>query len=198
MTNVKLVSRAKLVAMSLMFAPGAAEAHLVETGLGPVYDGVAHFALSPEYCVPIVGAALYAGLRGKIQARSAIVLLPLCWLVGSLLGGLPSVPGLIAPPWLVLMLVGGFIAADVPLSVGASGFFVGAIGLALGFSSGMATAQYGQYIRPALGSTAAIFVVTALAAAAANATFGWIRIAVRVVGSWIAASGLLLLGWVLH
>ena len=198
MTNVKLVSRAKLVAMSLMFAPGAAEAHLVETGLGPVYDGVAHFALSPEYCVPIVGAALYAGLRGKIQARSAIVLLPLCWLVGSLLGGLPSVPGLIAPPWLVLMLVGGFIAADVPLSVGASGFFVGAIGLALGFSSGMATAQYGQFIRPALGSTAAIFVVTALAAAAANATFGWIRIAVRVVGSWVAASGLLLLGWVLH
>ena len=198
MTNVKLVSRAKLVAMSLMFAPGVAEAHLVETGLGPVYDGVAHFALSPEYCVPIVGAALYSGLRGKIEARSAIVLLPLCWLVGSLLGGLPSVPGLIAPPWLVLMLVGGFIAADVPLSVGASGFFVGAIGLALGFSSGMATAQYGQYVRPALGSTAAIFVVTALAAAAANATFGWIRIAVRVVGSWIAASGLLLLGWVLH
>ena len=198
MTNVKLVSRAKLVAMSLMFAPGVAEAHLVETGLGPVYDGVAHFALSPEYCVPIVGAALYAGLRGKIQARSAIVLLPLCWLVGSLLGGLPSVPGLIAPPWLVLMLVGGFIAADVPLSVRATGFFVGAIGLALGFSSGMATAQYGQFIRPALGSTAAIFVVTALAAAAANATFGWIRIAVRVVGSWIAASGLLLLGWVLH
>jgi len=198
MTNGKLVSRAALVAMGLMFAPGVAEAHLVETGLGPVYDGVAHFALSPEYCVPIVGGALYSGLRGKIEARRAIVLLPLCWLVGSLLGGLPGAPELIAPPWLVLMLVGGFVAADVPLSVGASGFFVGAIGLALGFSSGMATAQYGPPIRPALGSMAAIFVVTALAAAAANATSGWTRIAVRVVGSWVAASGLLALGWALH
>jgi hydrogenase/urease accessory protein HupE len=198
MTNGKLEGRAALVAISLMFAPGAAEAHLVETGLGPVYDGVAHFALSPEYCVPIVGAALYAGLRGKVQARSAIVLLPLSWLIGSLLGGLRGAPELIAPPWLVLMLVGGFIAAEIPLSVRASGFFMAAIGLTLGFSSGMAMAQYGQLIRPAFGSAVVIFVVTTLAAAAANATFGWTRIAVRVVGSWIAASGLLHLGWILH
>jgi hydrogenase/urease accessory protein HupE len=198
MTNGKLGGRAALVAIGVMLAPGAAEAHLVETGLGPVYDGIAHFALSPEYCVPIVGAALYAGLRGKAQARSAIILLPLTWLIGSLFGGLPLAPPLNAPPWLMLMLVGGFIAAEVPLSVRASSFFTGAIGLMLGFSSGMATAQYGQFIRPALGSTAAIFVVTALAAAFANATFGWTRIAVRVIGSWIAASGMLLLGWVLH
>jgi hydrogenase/urease accessory protein HupE len=198
MTNGKPGGRAALVAIGLMLAPGAAEAHLVETGLGPVYDGVAHFALSPEYCVPIVGAALYAGLRGKVQARSAIVLLPLCWLIGSLLGGLPGAPVLIAPLWLILMIVGGFIAAEVPLSVRVSGFFVGAIGLALGFSSGMATAQYGQAIRAAFGGAVVIFVVTSLAAAAANAALGWTRIAVRVIGSWIAASGLLLLGWALH
>src|SRR5208283_5158995 len=109
MTSRKFDGRAALVAIGLMLAPGAAEAHLVETGLGPVYDGVAHFALSPEYCVPIVGAALFAGLRGKVQARSAIILLPLCWLIGSLLGGLPGAPELIAPQWLILMMVGGFI-----------------------------------------------------------------------------------------
>lgn len=198
MTKGKSDGRIALIAIGLTLAPGAAEAHLVETGLGPVYDGVAHFALSPEYCLPVVGAALYAGLRGKGQARSAIVLLPLSWLIGSLLGGLPGAPALIAPPWLVLMLVGGFIAAEIPLSVRTSGFFIVGIGSTLGFSSGMAMAQYEQLFRPAFGSTAVIFVVTALAAAAANATFGWTRIAVRVVGSWIAASGLLLLGWVLH
>ena len=170
----------------------------METGLGPVYDGMAHFALSPEFCVPIIGAALYAGFRGKAQARSAIVLLPLCWLIGSLLGGIPGVPPLNAPTWLILMLVGGFIAAEVPLSVRATGFFIAAIGLMLGFSSGMTMAQYGQLIRPAFGSAGAIFVVTALSAATANASFGWTRIAVRVIGSWIAASGLLFLGWILH
>lgn len=198
MTNGKLNGRGTLVAVSLMLAPGAAEAHLVQTGLGPVYDGVAHFALSPEYCVPIVGVALYAGLRGKAQARSAIVLLPLCWLIGSLLGGIPGSHELNAPTWLILMLVGGFIAVEVPLSVPATGLFIAAIGLMLGFSSGMAMAQYGPLIRPAFGSAVVTFVVTALAAAAANATIGWTRIAVRVIGSWIAASGLLLLGWILH
>ena len=38
---------------------------MVSTGLGPVYDGVAHFALSPEQYVPIVGAALLAGFARK-------------------------------------------------------------------------------------------------------------------------------------
>lgn len=190
--------RLALLGAGLILTSRPAEAHLVSTGLGPVYDGAAHFALSPEYWVPILGAALYAGVRGKAQARSAIVLLPLSWLIGSLLGGLPGAPGLIAPPWLILMLVGGFVAAEFPLSARATGFFIATIGLTLGFSSGMAMAQYGQLIRPALGSAAVIFVATALTAAAATATYGWTRIVVRVIGSWIAASGLLLLGWVLH
>jgi hypothetical protein len=36
------------------------------------------------------------------------------------------------------------------------------------------------------------------ALSAAEASFGWTRIAVRAIGSWMAASGLLLLGWILH
>jgi urease accessory protein len=59
----------------LALLPKGAQAHLVETGLGPVYDGVAHFVLSPEDYVPIVGLALLAGLRSKDQARLAVLLM---------------------------------------------------------------------------------------------------------------------------
>jgi hypothetical protein len=60
-------------------------------------------------------------------------------------------------------------------------------------------AQAGAGMRGVLGIVGAVFVVTALAAAAAVAwQSGWLRIAWRVAGSWIAASGLLLLGWSLR
>jgi len=42
----------------------------------------------------------------------------------------------------------------------------------------------------------AVFVLVALAAAfVVRLRADWARIAVRVAGSWIAASGLLMLGW---
>jgi urease accessory protein len=49
------------------------------------------------------------------------------------------------------------------------------------------------------GATAAAFVVATLGAGLATAQHeGWARIAVRVAGSWIAALGLLALGWAVH
>ena len=48
----------------------------------------------------------------------------------------------------------------------------------------------------ALGLSAAVFVLVVLVAAlVAQLRAQWARIAVRIGGSWIAASGLLMLGW---
>jgi urease accessory protein len=51
-------------------------------------------------------------------------------------------------------------------------------------------------ISAVVGLALAVFVLIALAAAfVVQLRAHWARIAVRVAGSWIAASGLLLLGW---
>ncbi len=190
---------AAALALALALAPSAAEAHLVTTGLGPVYDGIAHFAMSPEDYVPIAGAALLAALRGKNHARLAVLVLPLAWLVGGVLGGLPGAPAFIAPLWLPFMGVGALVAADLKLPVAATAALIAALGLILGYPNGFAMAQDGQGLRGVIGSTAAVFVlVTLVAALAAGTTIAWVRIAWRVLGSWIAASGLLLLGWALR
>jgi hydrogenase/urease accessory protein HupE len=176
-----------------------AEAHLVETGLGPVYDGVAHLALSPEDYIPVVGAALLAGLRGKDHARFAVLILPLAWFAGGILGLLPGAPAFVAPLWLPFVGAGLLVAADLQLPVGAIAALMAALGLMLGYPNGFAMAEYGQGLRGVLGSMAAIFVLaTLIAALAAGTTIAWVRIAWRVLGSWIAASGLLLLGWALR
>src|SRR5437764_12664206 len=41
-----------------------ADAHLNSTGVGPFYDGLMHFLMSPEDIVPVLALALLAGLRG--------------------------------------------------------------------------------------------------------------------------------------
>ena len=195
----ELLRRATAVGLALAFCPHVAQAHMVSTGLGPVYDGVAHFALSPGEYVPVVGAALLAGLRGKAHAQLAILVLPLNWFAGGVLGGLTGTPAVAVPLWLPFLAVGGLVATDLQLPTVATGMLMGAVGFLLGYPNGLAMAESGQGLRGVIGSTAAIFVlVTLIAALAAGTTAGWIRIAWRVAGSWIAASGLLLLGWALH
>jgi len=61
--------------------------YLVNTGLGPFYDGASHFVLTPEDLLPAVALALLAGQGGARTGRRALFALPGAWLVGGL-GGL--------------------------------------------------------------------------------------------------------------
>lgn len=173
-----------------------AEAHLVTTGLGPVYDGIGHLLLTPEDLVPILALALYAGLRGARAGRLALFVLPVAWLAGGLLGlNLGRAPA--APvPALSFILLGLLVAADVKLPDGAVAALAGALGLVHGFLNGPALAGGGPGALGLLGIAAVAFVLVALAAAlVVSLEAPAARIAVRVAGSWIAAIGLLLLGW---
>ena len=57
-------------------SPLAAEAHLNSTGMGPIYDGLMHFLMSPEDLVPVLALALLSGLRGATYGRRTLFVLP--------------------------------------------------------------------------------------------------------------------------
>jgi hydrogenase/urease accessory protein HupE len=188
--------RAAGLGLALVLCATQAHAHLVETGLGPVYDGIAHFALTPEDLIPALAVAVLAGLRGRGHARRVILVLPLAWLLGGLLGAasILALPGLLS--WLPFLVLGGLVAADFRLPEVATTAIAAAVGLFLGLANGDAMAQAGAGIRGVVGIVGAVFVVTTLGAASVVAwQKGWLRIAWRVAGSWIAATGLLMLGW---
>jgi hydrogenase/urease accessory protein HupE len=188
-----------VLGLALALCPVAGHAHLVETGLGPVYDGIAHFALTPEDLIPAVALAVLAGLRGKDHARRAVFVLPLAWLLGGLLGVAARVTVPDSAAWVPLLVLGGLVAADLRLPAAATTAIAAALGVFLGLANGGAMAQAGPGVRGIVGIVAAVFVVVTLAAACAAAwQSGWLRIAWRVAGSWIAASGVLLLGWSLR
>jgi hydrogenase/urease accessory protein HupE len=190
-------ARALLAALALALACGPAQAHLNATGMGPVYDGLVHFLTSPEDLVPALALALLAGLHGAPYGRRAMFTLPAAWLLGSLAGlnaATVSAGPLAAAFWFVLL--GGLVVADAKLSLRSMTVLGALLGLVHGYFNGTGMGLSAAAVVAALGLATAVFVLVALVAAlVAPLRAQWARIAVRVGGSWIAASGLLMTGW---
>jgi hydrogenase/urease accessory protein HupE len=184
-----------LFAFAMCAAP--AEAHLNSTGMGPIYDGLVHFLTSPEDLVPVLALALLAGLRGAAYGRRALFVLPVAWLLGGLIGLTALTANdhpIVAAAW--FLLLGGLLAADAKLSLRVTTALAALLGLYHGYLNGAGMGQPGTAAVALLGLVFAVFVLIALAAAfVVQLRAHWARIAVRVAGSWIAASGLLMLGW---
>jgi hydrogenase/urease accessory protein HupE len=182
--------------LGLAVWPSGAEAHLPATGLGPVYDGLLHFAKTPEDLVPALALALLAGLRGATHGRRALFVLPAAWLGGGLLG--LAAHGSVSPVLTAISFVvlGGLVAAEARLPLSATTVLAALLGLFHGYLNGAAMAQPWPGALGLLGMAAAVFTLVAVAASfVAPLRAAWARVVVRVAGSWIAAIGLLLLGW---
>jgi hydrogenase/urease accessory protein HupE len=178
-------------------APAASHAHLVNTGLGPFYDGVSHFALTPEDLLPVLALALLAGQGGACAGRHALFALPAAWLAGGLLGlGLPATSNATALTTVSFLALGGLVAGEAHLRARWVTALALALGLLHGYLNGSAMSAARLGALGLFGIVAALFVAVALTAPLVVALRApWARTAVRVAGSWIAAVGLLLLGW---
>lgn len=183
----------------LLLAPASAHAHLVNTGLGPVYDGISHLFLSFDDLLPVVAMALLGGLNGTAAARRALFALPAAWLAGGVAGLLAGAAHLPAGTTAVSLLgLGILVAADRRLTPRAVAVLAMAVGLLHGWLNGAGIAAAGREAIGLAGIVGSVFVLVALLAApVASLRVPWARIGVRVAGSWIAAIGLLLLGWTL-
>lgn len=181
---------------TLVLSSSQAEAHLVTTGLGPVYDGISHLLLTPEDLLPVLALTLYAGLRGASYSRVALFVVPAAWLLGGILGLAANWPANPALAVVSLLGFGGLVASDVRLPQNVLVGLAGVFGLFHGFLNGAAMDEAQLGALGLLGIVSTLFVFIALIASfVVPLRVAWMRIAVRVLGSWIVAVGLLMLGW---
>jgi urease accessory protein len=191
---------ASLLAMTAAAATPA-QAHLMNSGFGPFYDGLAHPLLSPEDLLPAVAMTLLAGLGGARAGRFVLAILPAAWLVGMVAGaGIAAAIGLPgAPAWLIAVvtaLMGALVAADLRLPLAAVIAIAAALGALHGYDNGRDLAATTGALVAILGIACSLFaIVSLLAGQVAVLQAQWARLAVRISGSWIAAIGLLMLGW---
>ena len=189
----------RLLTLGAVLLPLPAAAHMPSSGLGPVYDGIFHLLLSPEDLIPLIALALLCGQRGAPFARRALWVVPLAWFAGGLTGMFaPSTHGA-ALSAVSFLLLGGLVAlnAQVPLALLTT--LAALFGLFHGYLNGTGLNRFADGAYVLLGLAAAVCVIVAVfASLVIPLRRPWARIAVRVAGSWIAASGLLLLGWALR
>lgn len=181
----------------LILWPTTSMAHLVNTGLGPFYDGVSHLAMSPDDLLAALALALLAGLSGAQAGRHVLFLLPPVWLLGGVFGlQFQQEVSLALFSILSFLVIGALVAWDRRLPLMLISGLTCCFGLLHGFLNGTAMAQAGGGFLALFGICLAVFVLTALfAALVVSLRAQWARITVRVAGSWIAAIGILMLGW---
>jgi urease accessory protein len=184
------------VLLLVILFPSHAEAHLNSSGLGPVYDGLLHFLLSPEDLLPVLALALLAGQRGADYGRRAMFVLPVAWFLGGLTGLATKASDGTALTCISFLLLGGLLAANARVSLRATTMLAVLVGLFHGYLNGAGMGLPATGALALLGLVFGVFVLVAIAAAfVVQLRQPWTRIAVRVVGSWIVASSLLMLGW---
>lgn len=177
-------------------------AHLVTTGLGPIYDGIGHLIVSFEDLIPVIAMALLAGLRGPWTGRYTLFVLPIAWMVGGIIGLNLSIQPRFPLECVSFLVIGILVAADLRLPERLVVGLAAIMGLAHGFLNGVAMAAampISVGVLELVGVSSAMFVLVAMVAAfVVWLRWDWTRIAVRVAGSWVAAMGLLWLGWTLR
>jgi hydrogenase/urease accessory protein HupE len=108
--------------------------------------------------------------------------------------GLPAAPG-----WLTAVMtasLGALAAAELRLPLGLVIAMAAVLGALHGYDNGRDLAATTGALLGMAGIACSLFaVVSLLAGQVAALRAQWARLAVRIAGSWIAAIGLLMLGW---
>ena len=110
------MKRVLWLSLLLVTAVPSAHAHLMNTGLGPFYDGLTHVFVTPEDLLPVIALGLFAGLCGPQSGRAVLFILPVAWVAGALAGATSDMPlTLPVTTAIVTIAFGVLVAADRPL-----------------------------------------------------------------------------------
>jgi hydrogenase/urease accessory protein HupE len=179
--------------VALCTVPQAAAAHGSVQGLGNFFSGVVHPLFEPAQLIALVALGLLIGQRGLSATRPAA----LCFVLGALLGLLAAMFGA-APAIDSFLLAGaGLIGLAVltatPLPRALCAVVAAGVGLAVGLGSGPEAATGSARVVMLLGTAVGVCVwMFNVVGLVHEAKRPWLRIGVRVVGSWITATAVLM------
>lgn len=190
----------------MVLSATSAEAHTVISVRGPFFGGIKHFFLSPDDVLAAVAFGMLVGLREPSGRGGVLVALPAAWLAAGIVAVLSGATPVVSEVFsaCTILALGLLVAAnrELPsvavavigvLSGGLHGYFNGAAMHEDGPESALL-----QLTGVGMSVLVVVFYLFAVLDLADLAKRPWVRIIGRVLGSWIAASGLLLLGWSLR
>ena len=185
------------VSMCLLMAAGAAHAHEPIAGIGGFYGGFLHPVTALEHLLPFAALGILAGQQGD-RAAPALCLFAAMLMLGALAAvWIPALPYVGLLNILSGALLGGLVATAWRLPVVVLCMIVIVFGLSHGFANGAALngAFKPHLFIPGLGLAGLVapgWLMLAVQFILRQEHY-WMRIAVRVAGSWITATSVLVL-----
>ncbi|BBU61741.1 hypothetical protein MSC49_16760 [Methylosinus sp. C49] len=189
-------------ALFLLLSATNAKAHILGARLGDFYAGAAHPLTDLKDVTLWVALGMLAGSLGAKQTRPLLLLFPFGLAIGvtsAMALNVTSEGALFAAGALVLL--GALLAAAAPIPVVALGGFALVLAMMRGAANAAAIGPETNRLLFVAGLSAAGYVVVTLVSAATLAFRGemadaraWRSIAIRALGSWLAALGLMMGG----
>jgi urease accessory protein len=185
------------VAVCLLLAAGGAYAHSAAPGAADFYAGALHALTALEHVLPFLALGILAGQQGR---KAELVLLVFCVALAagaSVALWTPPLPYVGLLNIFSAVLFGGLVAAAWSLPMAFCCSIATVFGLSHGFANGAGMMEQTKPYLYIPGVALAGLAVTAYGLIVTDYLLrrkaGWIHIAVRVAGSWIAAIGILVL-----
>jgi len=188
----------RLILACLVYSLGVETsfAHAPIEGIGTFYNGVLHPVLVPSHLLLLIATGCLLGQFAPVSSRQGLpaFLAALCIAVASTMYAVIKIPVWMLPAFSVL--VGVTIAAKRPIADIAYVIIALVAGTLVGLTSApdskLATAPGLAVMGTVLGGAA---IVTIAGGVAAVATSAWQKTVIRVLGSWIAASSMMILAF---
>lgn len=187
-----------LVCGTAILGCGNAHAHGAIPGISDFHAGMIHPVTELIHVLPIFVLGMLLGQHGIARTEPALWLFPSALAVGGVLAvAAPSIPGVDALNVVSLILLGVLVASARKLPVAMLMFLVATLGLSHGYGNGTALTEGMRKLMFLSGVTLSGFFVMAyglmITESLLNRGTAWLSIAIRVLGSWGAAIGLLVL-----
>jgi urease accessory protein len=192
LASLRLALAICLTAVALSASPALAHAPI--KGIGTFYNGVLHPVLVPAHLLLIAGLALHLGQNATRVSRYGWFAFVAAFWTG-LAAGYLSGTAVPQAALLAFALVSGLLVAlALPFGVTSVVILMSVAGVGIGLDSRPDPIQHRE-IGLALVGTAigGMLLLSYIAGVAASLLRPWQRIAVRVAGSWTAASASIVL-----
>lgn len=187
--------RVARLSASVLLLSSAAIAHPMK-GVGDFYAGMLHPLTSMEAILPLVALSLLAGQQRRETAIKILAAAPAALAVGTLLILVRPAPFPLGMIELAITALAGLLVAlarKLPASVPIA--LTVALCLAIGWANAAEITPDISPFRFVAGLALVGLMLTAYGIGLVRAAkVEWTQIAVRVVGSWLAAVGILVLG----
>ena len=188
------------LAGAILLLPGAALAHSPIPGIGGFYEGLLHPLLVPAHLLALVGLGLWLGQQPLPRIESALLSFSLLLVAGLVLAAFAPPGGGQTSLLLACALgVGLLVAAAWSLPRYATAGVAGVVGLLVGLDSAPeATGMRARLIVLAGVGVGVHLLLLNVVALTSYAHKPWLKVGVRVLGSWSAASALMVLALALR